>query len=217
MSVVDRKTNRRETLPADTALSHPISHPVRVRILEVINERAMSPSEFVDEGLVPADVAAGRSFQNQLSMVAYHFRGLLKAGCAEIVGTRPVRGAVEHTYSGRAVAYFTDSQWAAIPAEQRVAISRTMYQGMVARFESAMHARTFDSREDRTLAWTPLALDERGWSELHTRLVACLDEVEQIKVDARKRLAESGEQPIPATVAIAGFESPPVGDAPDSA
>jgi hypothetical protein len=217
MTAVDRKSTRRETLPADTALSHPISHPVRVRILEVINERAMSPSEFVDEGLVPAEIAAGRSFQNQLSMVAYHFRGLLKAGCAEIVGTRPVRGAVEHTYRGRAVAYFSDSQWAAIAVDQRIAISRTVYQGLVARVESSMHARTFDSREDRTLAWSPLALDERGWAELHTRLVACLGEVEQIKVDARKRLQESGEAPIAATFAIAGFESPSVGDGPDSA
>jgi hypothetical protein len=206
-----RPPRRRETLPVDTGLSHPISHPVRVRILEVVNERALSPSQFVEEGLVPTDIANGRSFQNQLSLVAYHFRGLLKAGCVEVVGTRPVRGAVEHTYGGRAVAYFTDAQWAAIPADQRAAISRTVYQGLVARVESAMHAGTFDSQEDRTLAWTPLRFDEQGWSELHTALAACFAEVEQIKVDARIRLAESGEDGMPATFAILGFESPPIG------
>ncbi len=212
METTKGKSKRRETLPPDTGLSHPISHPVRVRILEVVNEREMSPSDFVEAKLVPTEIAKGRDFQNQLSLVAYHFRGLLKAGCVEVAGTRPVRGAVEHTYRGRAVAYFTDAQWAAIPAGQRVAISRTVYQGLVARVESAMHARTFDAREDRTLAWTPLSLDEQGWSELHTALAACFAEVEQIKHDARRRLEESGERGTPATFALLGFESPPPGE-----
>lgn len=203
-----RKPTRRETLAPDVALSQPISHPVRVRILEVVNERDMSPTDFVEAGLVPPEVAQGRSPQNQLSMVAYHFRGLLKAGCIEVVGTRPVRGATEHTYRGKAVAYFTDAQWAGLPPERRVAISRTMYQGMVARVESAMLSGTFDSREDRMLAWTPLILDERGWSELHASLAACFAEVEQIKVDSRNRLAEAEEEGTPATFAILGFESP---------
>jgi hypothetical protein len=210
MQAVEGKAKRREVLPADAALSHPISHPVRVRILEVVNERDMSPSDFVSARLVPAEIAKGRTIQNQLSMVAYHFRGLLKAGCVEVAGERQVRGATEHTYRGRAIAYFTDAQWAELPIGSRVAISRTMYQGMVARFESAMLAGTFDSREDRMLAWTPLVLDDRGWSELHTSLEACFGEVEQIKVDARRRLDESGDPPIAATFTIGGFESPPV-------
>jgi hypothetical protein len=213
MQGTERKQNRRETLPPEEALSQPISHPVRVRILEVVNEREMSPSEFVNSGLVPTEIAKGRDFNNQLSMVAYHFRGLLKAGCLEIVGERPVRGAVEHIYRGKAIAYFTDAQWAAIPLDQRAAISRTVYQGLVARVESAMHTETFDSQIDRTLAWTPLLLDERGWAELHTALAACFGEVEQIKVDARKRVEKSGEPGMPATFAILGFESPAVGEA----
>jgi hypothetical protein len=209
MQATGGKAKRRETLPAGAALSHPISHPVRVRILEVVNERDMSPSDFVSAQLVPAEIAKGRDFQNQLSLVAYHFRGLLKAGCVEVAGERQVRGATEHTYRGRSVAYFTDAQWAKLAPERRAEISRTMYQGMVARFESAMLAGTFDSHEDRMLAWTPLQLDERGWAELHNSLAGCFGEVEQIKLDARRRLDESGDTPIPATFTIAGFESPP--------
>jgi hypothetical protein len=212
----ERKQNRRETLPPEEALSQPISHPVRVRILEVLNEREMSPSEFVGSGLVPSHIAKGRDFQNQLSMVAYHFRGLLKAGCLEIVGERPVRGAVEHTYKGKAIAYFTDAQWEAVPPDQRAAISRTVYQGLVARVESAMHAQTFDSRVDRTLAWTPLQLDERGWAEMHTTLAACFGEIEQIKVDARRRIKQGeAEEAMRATFAILGFESPAAAEAPE--
>jgi hypothetical protein len=168
----------------------------------------MSPSDFVLSGLVPPEVAKERSFANQLSMVSYHFRGLLKAGCVEVVSTRQVRGATEHTYRGKAIAYFTDDQWATLPAENRAAISRTMYQGMVARVESAMLTETFDSRDDRMLAWTPLKLDEYGWGELTDALAACFAQVEQIKLDARNRLAAENEEGTPATFAILGFESP---------
>jgi hypothetical protein len=212
MEATERKAGvkRREALPAEEALSQPISHPVRVRILEVVNEVDMSPTEFVETGMVPAEIAKGRTAQNLVSMVAYHFRGLLKAGCVEVVSTRPVRGATEHTYRGKAVAYFTDEQWAALPPESRVEISRTMYQGMVARVESSMLAGTFDSHTDRMLAWTPLKLDKRGWTDLSKALASCFAEVEQIKLDARNRLEEEGQEGMPATFAILGFESPKV-------
>jgi hypothetical protein len=204
-----KATRRIEALPPEEALSHPVSHPLKVRILEVVNECDLSPTEIVKGGYVPPHIAEGRDFESLVSLVSYHCRKLLKAGCVRIVGTRPVRGAIESTYRGASVAYFTDAQWAALPAEQRVSISRTMYQGMVARFESAMGAETFDARVDRMLAWTPLLLDDQGWTELHDRLESCFADVEQIKVDSRKRVEASGNPGTPATFVIAGFESPP--------
>jgi hypothetical protein len=205
-----RKQLRREGLAPDAGLSQPISHPLRVRILEVANEMDISPSDFITGGYVPSDIEKGRDFQNLLSLVSYHFRGLLQAGAVGIVDLGQVRGATEHFYRGKALAYFTDEQWVALAVESRVAISRVMYQGMVARVESAMHAGTFEKRADRMIAWMPLELDEEGWTELHDRMVACFADVEQIKVNARGRLRASDEASIPATFAILGFESPPV-------
>jgi hypothetical protein len=205
-----RKPTKREGLSPASALSQPISHPLRVRILEVANEMDISPSDFVSAGFVPPDIARGRDFQNQLSMVAYHFRGLLEVGAVKLVDTGQVRGATEHFYRGAAVAYFTDEQWAALPIERRVEISRVMYQGMVARIESAMLAGTFEKRDDRIIAWGPLELDEQGWTEFQAAMATCFATVAQVKVDARSRLSESEEQPIPATFGLVGFESPPV-------
>jgi hypothetical protein len=204
-----RKPTKRESLSPDAGLSHPVSHPLRVRILEVANETDISPSDFINAGYVPADIARGRDFQNQLSMVAYHFRGLMHVGAVEEVGTGQVRGATEHFYRGKAVAYFTDEQWAALPVERRVEISRVMYQGMVARIESAMLAGTFEKRADRMIAWEPLSLDEQGWTEFHDAMTVCFAAVAQIKVDARGRLDESDETAIPTTFCMLGFESPP--------
>jgi hypothetical protein len=207
----EKRGKRTEALPPEKALSHPVSHPLKVRILEVANEQEISATEFVEEGFVPDHIAEGRESKALVSLISYHCRKLEAAGCIKIVDERPVRGTHEVFYRGTSVAYFTDAQWAELPIESRVSISRTMYQGMVARFESAMLAETFDARVDRMLAWTPLLLDDQGWTELHDRLESCFADVEQIKHDARKRVEESGEPGAPATFVISGFESPPPG------
>src|SRR4051812_44755325 len=83
-----------------------LKHPMRVRILEVLNEGPKSPSQFVAEGLVPKELFS--SYAQVLSLVSYHFRELEKEGCLEVVRSIPRRGAVEHVYEGKARVYFTD-------------------------------------------------------------------------------------------------------------
>jgi hypothetical protein len=52
-------------------------------------------------------------------------------------------------------------------------------------------------------------LDRRGWDELTSALAACFGEVEQIRHDSKDGLATSGEESIPVTFGMLGFESPP--------
>jgi hypothetical protein len=188
-------------VPASEALRHPI----RVRILEVVNERDMSPTRFMQMGLAPQLDHS----QKSLSQLSYHFRKLSEYGCIELKERIPRRGATEHVYSSKARAYFTDEEWAALTQRERCLISRTMYQGLAARAEGAMIAHTFDSRTDRHLTWIAMEVDERGWSELMGTLAGTYGDVEQIRHDARERLAASGEQVVPVTVGMLGFESPP--------
>ncbi|HKF82483.1 MAG TPA: hypothetical protein VKB23_05940 [Solirubrobacterales bacterium] len=188
-------------VPASEALRHPI----RVRILEVVNERDISPSQFMQMGFAPELEHS----QKTLSQLSYHFRKLLEYDCIEIKERIPRRGATEHLYSSRARAYFTDEEWTALTQRERCLISRTMYQGLAARAEGAMIAHTFDSRSDRHLTWIAMEVDERGWSELMGTLAGTYGEVEQIRHDARERLAASGEKVVPVTVGMLGFESPP--------
>lgn len=72
-----------------------------------------------------------------------------------------------------------------------------------------MLAHTFDARLDRHLSWLALIVDERGWSELMAALAGALGEVENIRHEARDRLAASGEAVVPVTIGLLGFESPP--------
>lgn len=180
---------------------HVFSHPLRVRILEVLNELEMSPSQFLQSGAIPEDLP--------LPGVAYHFRELEKFGCLEIVREVPRRGAMEHVYRGMAAAFFSDEEWARLRGGQRHRISQVALRGMVARADGAMMAGTFDARLDRHLTWMPLNLDTRGWREMMVNLTRAFVEAQAIGRAAAIRLAASGEEPIPATVGLLGFESPP--------
>jgi hypothetical protein len=179
-----------------------LRHPLRVRILEVLNERDMSPAQFLKQGLAPSG-----SFG--LSHISHHFRELADYGCIKVVKKVPVRGSVEHIYRGKARAYFTDDEWARLSSADRRRITKTMLQGLMARADGAIMADTFDSRLDRHLTWVAMELDERGWSELTAALSGVFAEVEQIRHDAAERLAASGEKAIPATFGMLAFESPP--------
>jgi hypothetical protein len=184
-----------------------LKHPLRVRILEILNEGPKSPSQFVEEGLVPKEHYS--TYQQALSLASYHFRELEKDGCLKIVASIPRRGAIEHVYEGKARVYFTDAEFEEMELARREQLSRISFQGLVARADGAMRAGTFDARTDRYLVWMPMQLDERGWAELSTALSGCFGEAEQIRHDAKDRLAASGEESIPVTFGVLGFESPP--------
>jgi hypothetical protein len=141
--------------------SSALRHPMRVRILEVLNERDMSPVQFMHLGLAPETDTS----QKSLSHISYHFRQLAEFGCLEVVEHVPRRGATEHVYRGRARAFFSNEEWGELTEGERSLISRTMYQGLAARAEGAMMAHTFDSRVDRHLSWLAMEVDERGWSD----------------------------------------------------
>lgn len=183
-----------------------MAHPLRVRILEVLNLRDMSPIEFCREGFAPDSM--------DVSHVAYHFRELAEYGCLKVIEENKRRGSIEHVYRGIGRAYFSDVEWSALSLEERERISKTVVQGLLARIEGAAMTGTFDERDDRHLSWIAMKLDEQGWAEMATTLGAAFGEVEQIRNDAERRLAESGEAAIPATCAILGFESPSAPDNP---
>lgn len=177
-----------------------LAHPLRVRVLEILNERDMSPIEFCRDGYGPADM--------DVSYVAYHFRELAQFGCLEVVETKKRRGSIEHVYRGLARAFFSDDHWARLTRAERAKISKTMVQGLLARIEGAMMSEAFDSRIDRHLSWVAMKLDEQGYGEMSAALATAFEEIERIRSDAERRLDDLGEDGIPATCGLLGFPSP---------
>lgn len=185
-----------------------LRHPWRTRILEVLNERDMSVSQFVDEGLI-SDLA-DRPRDRAISALAYHFRALREVGAIEIVEQNPRRGSTELVCRATARVHFNDDEWAKLPMHQRLAISQIVLEAFLARAESSVHLKTFESRMDRHFSWLAMEVDEQGWSEITDLLNGVLDTVSEIHRESKERLEATGEQPIRTTWGQLHFESPPL-------
>ena len=183
-----------------------VRHPIRVRILEVLNERDMSPTDFVNQGY--ADFYFGQ--RPSVSHVAYHFRELAQFGCLEAVAWRRARGAVGTTYRGVARDEFIGDAWTGLSTAEQRDISRAVAQGLIARIDGAMTAETFDSRDNRHLSWSAMKLDERGWEEAGTLLADTFASMARIQRQAEERLRKSAEPGVTATAGLLFFESPPL-------
>lgn len=185
-----------------------LRHPLRARILEVANSCDISPVKFVNGEMWPRGFSF-KSRQHALSHVSYHFRALERAGCISVVDTHQRRGATEHVFRGSGSHYYSDEEFARMSPDQRRGLSLSALQSLVARVDCALLSETLDTRADRHVTVTPMGLDERGWEELMAMMGRCMEESERIRSAARERLARSGDEPVPVTFSILGFESPP--------
>ncbi len=181
----------------DPRLAKALSHPMRTRILAILNERVASPneiSEMIDE---------------RLPNVSYHVRALLELGCVELVSTAQRRGAIEHYYRAVVRPFFTDRDWKKLPQSGRQAVSDVALQMIWEDVSSAIRGGTFEARADRHLSRSVLELDEEGWKELSELLGSTLEETEKIERRSAERLKANEGNPVPVRVVLMHFESPP--------
>jgi DNA-binding transcriptional ArsR family regulator len=179
----------------DPRLAKALSHPMRARILTILNERVASPNEIAE------------MIDERLPNVSYHVRALLELGCIELVSTAQRRGAIEHYYRALTRPFFSDRDWKRIPRSGRQAVSDVGLQMIWDDTSSALKAGTFDSRTDRHLSRTPLVLDEQGWNELNGLLRKVQAQAEGIGAKSAKRMKAAGEDGISTRLVILHFES----------
>jgi hypothetical protein len=181
-----------------------LAHPLRARILEVLNEEPLSPIGFVQKGLAPGF----DSQQHALSQVSYHFNALENGGCITLVKTIQRRGAVEHIFRGNG--HVLAEKRNTKPSSRRGAnLLRGSLQGLMARIVGAIEQGTADGGEDCHVEWHAVQLDKKAWMELRRSIKRCAAEQAQILDEAKKRLAGRGAtKSIPGTVALLAFESP---------
>ena len=179
----------------DPRLAKALSHPMRARILTILNERVASPNEIAE------------MIDERLPNVSYHVRALLELGCIELVSTAQRRGAIEHYYRALTRPFFSDRDWKRLPRSGRQAISDVGLQMIWEDASTAMKEGTFDSRTDRHLSRTPLVLDDQGWSELNTLLRKVHSQAESIGAKSAKRVEASDEDGIPTRLVMMHFEA----------
>jgi DNA-binding transcriptional ArsR family regulator len=175
-------------------LAKALAHPLRVRILTELHKGISSPNQLAQK------------LNEPLGNVSYHVKTLLEYDCVELVKTEPRRGAVEHFYRATERAFFSDSDWAKIPASARKGISGVILESIGQGATEAMIAGTIAARTDSHLSDTPLLLDEQGWGELNEVLTDALNRGLEIQEEAASRLADSKQEGISTKLAIMHFE-----------
>lgn len=189
------KRDRPEVI--DQRLVKALAHPLRIRILEILTERVASPNRLSGE------LDAG------LSHVSYHTKALDDCGCLELVDTAKRRGATEHFYKAAPHSFISDRIWRRVPRALLGGVSGATLQSFMDRAVAALEAGTIDRREDTTLYWMPVRLDEQGWDEVTATMEGTVDKILAIQAASRERLARrKGIGAISAIVGVASFETP---------
>jgi DNA-binding transcriptional ArsR family regulator len=181
----------------DPRLAKALSHPMRTRILAILNERVASPNEISE------------MIEERLPNVSYHVRALQDLGCVELVSTAQRRGAIEHYYRAVVRPFFTDRDWKKLPQSGRQAVSDVALQMIWEDVSAAIKEGTFEARPDRHLSRSVLELDETGWKELTDLLARALEETEEIQARSAKRGKAGDGKAVPVRVVLMHFESPP--------
>jgi DNA-binding transcriptional ArsR family regulator len=181
----------------DPRIAKALSHPMRARILGILDERVASPNEIAE------------MIDERLPNVSYHVRALLDLGCIELVDTAQRRGAIEHYYRAVIRPFFSDRDWKRLPRTGRQAISDAALRIIWEDVSEALGAGTFESRADRHLSHNDVVLDDEGWKQVAKLLNAMISEVQKAASASAKRLKAAGEDGIPTTVVAMQFELPP--------
>jgi DNA-binding transcriptional ArsR family regulator len=188
----------------EAAFAKAIAHPIRLRALEILNERTESPSSIARELELP------------VANVSYHVLRLLQLGVIEEAETRHVRGAIEHRYRAKVRPSFEQGDMDALtPSEQR-AVAREAVRVIAGDLLSASSAGDFTREragEDTDMAETHLSisglqLDVEGWDYISGRLRDVLDEAHAVQAAAQDRLAngEQGGRAVAAHVVMGFYE-----------
>ena len=151
-----------------------LAHPLRIRILAMLEERPASPVQ-----LAPR-------LGSTLGRVGHHVRVLRDLGLIELVETRQRRGAVEHIYKAAPVPGFSDDAWQNAGAAVRERVVAAVLAQVGDYVAGSAAAGGFD-RPDANLSRVPLRLDEAGWQELAAAGRRFLAEVDEIQTRAGER------------------------------
>ena len=165
---------------ADPRYVKALSHPLRVRVLALLQERTASPRELAEW------------LDATLGTVSYHVRTLHDFGLIELVKTTQVRGAIAHHYKARVRPRVDDEAWAsAAPIVKQAAVGATLQT--VDEYARASAAAGGFDRGEANLTRTNLRLDSKGWQAADKACQKLLTELGRIEEAAAKRIEKDPE------------------------
>lgn len=189
------------TIPLETRLAKVFGDPVNVRIVNEVDDLALSPSE-LSERIDGLPVWQIDRKCKQLEKYGWVGRVDERTGGAR-------RGAREVFYRATRPPADIDL-WPeparAASADQGGKIFSHFYQHVIDSFTTGV----LDERPDRHLTWSALLLDDPGWKQVIGLLGVAENRLTEIRRRASQRLTSSGQSGFGTTCFLAGFEIPPL-------
>jgi DNA-binding transcriptional ArsR family regulator len=153
-----------------------LGHPLRVRILAILEERTASAVEI------------SRMLHADIGVVAYHVRKLHQLGLIELEKETRVRGAIQRHYRAYERPRISTEAWRdAPPVAKQALIDATLQQ--IYDYGRASNAAGGFDRRDAHITRTALRLDAEGWEKLAGSLRRVLEDVAKIEQEVAAREA----------------------------
>lgn len=173
-----------------------MSHPLRASILRTLTERTASPAEMA------------RELDEELSNVSYHTKQLVEFECAELVSTRPVRGALEHFYRATERHLVDTEEWEELDPVIAEDLVCEFMQKILDDFVSSRRAGIIGSDRNFHLTRTLMVLDDEGMQEALEVHERARQEIVEIEARSAARMVESGEKGSNVSTSQGCFELP---------
>ena len=163
----------------DDRLVKALTHPLRWRILEVLNRGVSSPREIAEE------------LDAKLGDVGYHVRRLHELGAIELVRTEQRRGAIKHFYKANSRAWLDNEQWARLPKSARRQLFGQTLDAIWSHVRGAIKKDGFD-REDAHVSFATFDLDLQGYADMVALVDETLERAMGIQAEVIGRRVEAG-------------------------
>lgn len=180
----------------DERLLRLVSEPIRRNAMTLLSER-------------PADV---RGIASELGIevaeAARHLEEMLAEGLVEAVAEDLHSAAAEPRYKAAVRMIWTDQAYELLGSRGRRLLTEWIVETIESDVHEALEAGCFDERSDAHTSRTVCQVDERGWAEMNRVLADAVDAILAIREESAERLAERGEEGMPALAAMICSELP---------
>jgi len=185
-------TRRRVT---DSDALKALAHPVRVRILGILEHRTATPKELARELSLP------------LENTSYHVRALREFGFIKLERKRQVRGAVEHHYRAVARPRVSAKAREQMPESLKQAMNAANISQLSELVNRGVEQGKF-SRPESQLQRMPYVLDDEGFKAASDVLSEALERISEVEKGAKARIEAGESDPVPVVTAVMLFDRP---------
>jgi DNA-binding transcriptional ArsR family regulator len=179
----------------DPRLVKALAHPLRIRIMAILERRSATPKEMAELLDVP------------LENISYHVRTLRDFGYIKLERKRVVRGTVEHRYGMAARPRITAKVWEQLPAIVREALDAASLE-QIWDVVSRAAAQDKMSRPESHMARRVARLDEQGFAEISQVVTEAIDRFVEIERESAERLRKHKSAEVPTVLVAMLFDAP---------